>query len=64
MSLIMFFGPFTNYIDKEEGWGLAKCQRHYISLCSKFVDEGEEGIRNPQNPDNVVCDTLLFRKTV
>ena len=33
--------------------GLAKCQRYYISFCSKLVNEGW-GIKNPQNPVNVV----------
>ena len=27
-----------NYVDKKKGEGVAKCQRYYISLCSKLVN--------------------------
>ena len=39
---------------KGEGVSL-KCQRYYISLCSKLVNEGEE-VNNPQNSVNVICE--------
>ena len=49
------------------GEGLTKCQRYYISLYSKLVNEG--GMRrdkNLQNPVNVVygCPlVMIFRET-
>ena len=39
--------------------GLAKCQRYYISLCSKLVNEGG-GAKNPQNIVNVVYECPLI----
>ena len=41
-------GTSINYVDKHGERGLAKCQRYYISLCSKFVNEGG-GIKNSSN---------------
>ena len=38
---------------KEEG--VVKCQQYYyVSLCSKLVNEGGWGVKNPQNLVNVV----------
>ena len=36
-------GPFINYVDKEKGGRLAKCQEYYIILCSKLVIRDLEG---------------------
>ena len=32
-------GTAINYVVKQIGRGLPKCQRFYTSLCSKFVNE-------------------------
>ena len=46
--------------------GSTKCQRYYISLFSKFVNEGRRGreVKNPQNPVNVVYGCPLSPKKV
>ena len=33
-------GASINYVNKQGERGLAECQRYYISLCSKLVNEG------------------------
>ena len=44
---------------KGEGVSL-KCQRYYISLCSKLVNEGKE-VNNPQNSVNIVYGCPLMK---
>ena len=51
-------GPFTNFVDNQGG-GLVKCHRFYISLFNKVVNEGE-GVKNPLNPVNVVYEWPLI----
>ena len=43
-------GPFINYVDKQGRMeGLAKCQRYYISLCNKLVNEGRVGQKSSKS---------------
>ena len=51
-------GPFLNYVDKPEvGEGMPNVNdTMYISLWSKFVDEGGKGVKNSKKPVNVVFD--------
>ena len=37
-------------------FGSTKCQRYYISLCSKLINKEGKGVKNPQNPVNVVYE--------
>ena len=51
-------GSSINYVDNQGGGkGSAKCQRYYMSLFSKLVNEatkGRGGVKNPHNFVNVV----------
>ena len=60
VGVVSCMGASINYIDKQ-GEG-AKCQQYYISLCSKFVNEGGGGVKNPQNFVNVVYGCPLMGK--
>ena len=39
----------------EGGGGFVKCLCYYISLCSKLANKGGRGVKNLQNPANVIC---------
>ena len=40
---ILSKGAFINYVNKPLGTPSPKCQRHYIILCCKLVNEGGGG---------------------
>ena len=56
-------GPFINYVNKQVGEGLIKCQSYYVRLCSKFVNERGGG-KNLQHPFNVVYEWTLSSSRV
>ena len=48
----------------EGGGGVVKCLCYYISLCSKLANKGGGGVKNLQNPANVICVRPLTIKTL
>ena len=52
-------GTPVNHVDKRGGGrGSPKCQRYYISLFSKLVNEGE-GVKKPRKSVNVVYESIV-----
>ena len=53
-------------VDKKGRGGLAKCQRHYISLCSKLVNEGGGGQKLSKSCQRSLCMppcSIMINKT-
>ena len=57
-------GVSINYVDKQGEEGIAYCQRYYISLCSKLVNEGGREVKNPQNLVSVVYEFPQIRNGI
>ena len=53
----MYKRPFGNYVYKKGGGGV--CLHYYINLCCKIINKWE-GVKNPQNPMNVVTGYPLM----